>query len=115
MKKMFMAILLLCSIGLFQYCSSSKKAQKSLTVVSYEKDVAPIMQTSCAPCHFPPDGKKEALNTYDAVKTHYDDLIARVKLPHDNKDFMPFKSKKPPLSDTAINLLEQWKIQGMPQ
>jgi nitrate/TMAO reductase-like tetraheme cytochrome c subunit len=115
MRKFTIAILLLCCIGFFQYCSSSKKAKKSVTTVSYEKDIMPIIQANCTPCHFPPDGKKEPLNTYDAVKTHYDDMIARVKLPHDNEKFMPFKNKKPALSDTAINLLEEWKKQDMPQ
>ena len=115
MKKFSIAIFFLFSIGLLQYCTSSKKAKKTETVVSYEKDVVPIMQASCTPCHFPPGGKKAALNSYDSVKFYYDDLIARVKLPHDNEKFMPFKSKKPPLSDTAINVLEQWKKQDMPK
>jgi hypothetical protein len=115
MKKFSIAVFLLFSIGLLQYCSSSKKAKKSETVVSYEKDVVPILQASCTPCHFPPGGKKAALNTYDSVKFYYDDLIARVKLPSTNDKFMPFKSKKPALSDTAINVLEQWKKQDMPK
>jgi len=115
MKKFSIVIFFLFSIGLLQYCTSSKKAKKTETVVSYEKDVVPILQASCTPCHFPPGGKKAALNTYDSVKFYYNDLIARVKLPHDNEKFMPFKSKKPPLSDTAINVLEQWKKQDMPK
>ena len=42
-----------------------------------------------------------------------DDIIRRVKLPHDHPEFMPFKSKKEPLSDSLINVLVVWKEQGM--
>lgn len=100
-----------------QNCGSSKKAASVpvVTTVSYEKDIAPIMQNSCAPCHFPPGGNKKALNTYDDVKGQVDDVIARVKLPQDDMKFMPFKNKKPALTDSMITVLEQWKSQNMPQ
>jgi hypothetical protein len=101
-----------------QNCGPSKKATTTAPVAatfSYQKDIVPIMQTSCTPCHFPPDGRKEPLNSYDAVKNHVADVIERVKLPQDNMKFMPFKNKKPALSDSLINVLVQWKNQNMPQ
>ncbi len=115
MKKL--TTLLLCFFGIliFQNCSSSKKVNKSVVLVSYEKDLLPIMQASCTPCHFPPDGRKEPLNNYDAVKSHLPDIITRIKLPQTDNRFMPFKSKKPALSDSLINVFVQWQNQNMPQ
>jgi hypothetical protein len=115
MKKILILILSFCSLAIMQNCSSGKKASKSVVVVSFAKDVLPIMQASCTPCHFPPDGRKQPLNTYDAVKNNFTDIVARVKLPQNDDRFMPFKNKKPALSDSLINVLEQWQKQNMPQ
>ena len=114
MKKIFIVALGMCSLVFLQNCISGKKTTKAPAVVSFQKDVLPILQASCTPCHFPPDGRKEPLNTYDAVKGHFADVIARVKLPKDDPKFMPFKSKKPALSDSSVNVLEQWQKQNMP-
>lgn len=115
MKKTLIVIAGMVSLVVFQNCSSGKKASKSkVAVVSFEKDVLPIMQASCTPCHFPPDGKKAALNTYDAVKMHISDVIARVKVPVTDPKYMPFKSKKPALTTEQIGLLEEWQKQNMP-
>lgn len=113
MKKTLLVMLGIFSLFVFQNCSSSKKTAK-VPPVSYTKNVMPILQASCTPCHFPPDGKKEAFNTYDAVKGHIGDIIARVKLPKEDGKFMPFKSKKPALTETEIAVLEQWQKQNMP-
>jgi hypothetical protein len=114
MKKTLTVLLCVCSLALLQNCGSSKKATSKKMAVSFEKDVMPIMQASCTPCHFPPDGRKKPLNNYDAVKANIVDVIARVKLPHDAKGFMPWQSKKPPLTDSAINVLVEWQKQNMP-
>jgi hypothetical protein len=117
MKKALLVILGLCILIVMQNCSGSKKVNKSKepAVVSFEKDVMPIMQARCTPCHFPPDGRKKPLNTYDAVKADIGDIIARVKMAPTANGFMPWKNKKPALSDTMINVLEQWQKQNMPQ
>ncbi len=101
---------------IFQNCSTAKNTGKNAVepVVSFEKNVMPIMKASCTPCHFPPDGRKEPLNNYETVKGHIVDILARVKLPKDDAKFMPFKNKKPALSDSIINILEQWQKQNMP-
>ncbi|MFT3682038.1 MAG: hypothetical protein QM791_17315 [Ferruginibacter sp.] len=112
-------VIVLSATGLLlflQNCSQSKKAQTAaVATVSYEKDIMPIMQASCAPCHFPPGGRAEALNSYDAVKKHIGEVIERVKLPKEDIKFMPYKNKKPALSDSVINILVQWKDQNAPQ
>lgn len=111
MKRTIGITLLALSAIFFQNCGSSKKA--TTAPLSYEKDVVGIMKTSCSPCHFPPDGKKEALDSYEAVSKHIDEIIERVKLPQSDAKFMPFKLKKPALTDSAVNVLVKWKEQGM--
>ncbi|MEI9957682.1 MAG: hypothetical protein WDM90_15595 [Ferruginibacter sp.] len=116
MKKALIVTLCIATLVILQNCGSSKKINKvKEPVVSFEKDVMPILQARCTPCHFPPDGRKKPLNTYDAVKGNIADIIARVKLPKTDNGFMPWKGKKPALSDTMINVLEQWQKQNMPQ
>ena len=115
MKKMMIIMLGAGGLFILQNCSSSKNMAKKEVVVSFEKDVMPMLKVSCTPCHFPPDGRKEPLNTYDAVKKNFADILTRVKLPATDNKFMPFKSKKPALSDSAINVLVKWQAQGMPQ
>lgn len=114
MKKLLLVATLVAGTILFQQCSTSKKAAATAAEsVSFEKDIAGMMKTSCSPCHFPPDGKKEALDSYEAVSKHIDEVIERVKLPQTDIRFMPFKIKKPALSDSAIAVLVKWKEQGM--
>jgi hypothetical protein len=114
MKKITIVVFSLFSLAVLQNCSSSKKL-KAPPVVSFSKDVMPILQASCTPCHFPPEGRKEALNTYDAVKKNFADILTRVKLAPTDGKFMPWKSKKPALTDSMINVLAQWEKQSMPQ
>ena len=115
MKKIFIAFLGVCCIAFLQNCGSSKKATAKPTVVSFGKDVRPVMQASCTPCHFPTEGRKEPLNTYDAVKNHIAEIIVRIKLPQSDARFMPWKNKKPPLSDSLIHVFEEWQKQNMPE
>lgn len=83
--------------------------------LSFNKDILPIMQNSCTPCHFPPEGRKKPLENYAHVKENIKDIIARVKLPKDDSKFMPFKNKKPALNDSLIAVLEKWETQNMPE
>jgi hypothetical protein len=115
MKKIAIIFFGLCSIVLMQNCGNSNKISKTKMALSYGKDVMPILQSRCTPCHFPTEGRKEPLNTYDAVKNHIAEMIVRVKLSQTDNKFMPFKNKKPPLSDSLINILEEWQRQNMPE
>jgi hypothetical protein len=114
MRKLVIVFFAMVAIMLFQHCNSSKKTTTpAVMAVSFEKDVLPIIQASCTPCHFPPDGRKLPFNNYDAVKNQIAEVIERVKLPQTDNKFMPFKNKKPALTDSAINVLVNWKSQGM--
>lgn len=114
-------IFLLTSLLTLSYCTTSKTAMnardqnKKMPTYTYTTDIAPIMQARCTPCHFPDGGKKKFLDTHAAVTTHIDDILYRIQLPADSIRFMPFKSKKEPLSDSLIQVFIAWKRDGMPQ
>jgi hypothetical protein len=82
-------------------------------VISYAKDIAPFIKLSCAPCHFAPDGKKEPLDTYNALKENITTVVRHIKLPVEDPNYMPFKSKKPAISAENIAKLELWVKGGM--
>lgn len=112
MRKLFVLTLFL-SLVILPFCSISKKTTSSTEGISYKEDVAPIIADRCTPCHFPDKGKKKFLDTYGAVRNNFDDIIARVQMDPSEKEFMPFKSKKEPLSDSLIQVLVSWKESGM--
>jgi hypothetical protein len=115
MRKIFFLVLVLFSVVFFQNCKSGKNAYVAPKTLSYKKDITPILQTSCTPCHFPPEGNKAALNSYETVSVNIAEIIARVKLAHDDRKFMPFKNRKPALNDSLVNVLVTWQNQNMPQ
>ena len=111
MKKLFVLVLF-SSFMILPFCSVSKKTVTNENDISYERDVAPIIADRCSPCHFPDKGKKKFLDTYGAVKNNIDDIIGRIQLDPSKLEFMPFKSKKEPLSDSLIQVIVQWKEEG---
>ena len=97
-----------------QSTTASKPAEPAVPMVSYEKDIRPLMLGKCTPCHFPEAGKKKMFDTYAAVKTDVNEILRRVKLNPADVAFMPFKSKKPALTPDEIQLFDNWLKQGMP-
>lgn len=114
MKKTLTITALFLLAAAFQFCNSSKKATAA-AAPTFSNDIMPIMQASCTPCHFPPDGRKLPLNTLAAVKENIDHVLERVKLPKEDRRFMPMMNKKPALTAAQITILEQWKAAGMPE
>lgn len=101
-----------------QNCKTASPTSTSSPVVpvssvSYEKELKPIMVASCTPCHFPEKGKKKMLDTYEATKANIADIIARVQLAPSHEDFMPYLSKKTPLTAAEIKLFQDWAAGGM--
>lgn len=92
----------------------SAQTQESSSGVSYAANLQPIMLESCSPCHYPEKGKKELLDSYDATARFIDDIIYRIQLPADSTEFMPYKSKKMPLTLDQIQLFIDWRDAGMP-
>lgn len=110
MKKLTV-VLILAGVLFFQFCSPARKAQKEVPKITYEANVQPLITNNCSPCHLPPDGKKELLNTYTATKDHIDDIITRIQKNPNEKGFMPFKHAK--LPDSTIQVFVQWKNDGL--
>lgn len=110
-------LMVLSLIFFLANCGSSKKATSTgdADMVSYKTDIQPIMVRSCAPCHFPDEGKKELLDTYQKTALYAEDIIRRVELPVDHKEFMPFKSKKPHFTQEEVDMIKSWVAQGMPR
>lgn len=110
MKKV--VLFLLVALGaVFQFCSSSKKAQGAAAKVTYASNVQPIIQNSCSPCHIPPQGRATALHTFETAKAEADDIIARIQRNPGDKGFMPMRHPK--LSDSTISVFVKWKEDGL--
>jgi hypothetical protein len=112
MKKAYTLSLIAIAI-VFQYCATKQIASKPALVskVTYVSDVEPLLVKNCSPCHFPPTGKKEPLNTYLAVKTEIDEILESIKKNPGEKGFMPVKHDK--LSDSTIAVFDMWKAGGL--
>lgn len=79
--------------------------------LTFNANVKPLIMAKCSPCHIPGEGKKEPYVTAVAVKKDIDDIIHRIELHPGEKGFMPAKHDR--LSDTAINVFKQWKMDGL--
>ena len=100
----------------FQQCKSSQSATADTgPPVSYTADIKPVMERSCTPCHFPEKGKKEMLDTYEAVAEYINPILRRVQLDPEDEKYMPFKSKKPALTAEEIDTFKRWAAQGTPE
>jgi hypothetical protein len=101
---------------IFQCCKTPQQTTTTaapVVTVFYEKDIKPIMVASCTPCHFPEQGRKKMLDTYATTKDNIGEIIKRLELPVSDEAFMPFKSKKPPLTTAQVQLFKDWVKQGM--
>jgi hypothetical protein len=109
MKKIILG-LLVTGVAFFQFCTSTKKIADT-PKMNYTANIQPLVTMHCSPCHIPPQGNKEPLNTYEAAKKNIDESIRRIQLNPTDKGFMPFKHPK--LSDSTINVFVKWKEQGL--
>ncbi len=102
-----------------QFCKTTNVSTKKYDeikeepLISYNKDILPMMTQKCTPCHFPERGRKKMLDTYATTKMNIEDILYRVQLPENHEDFMPFKSKKEPLTEAEIKLMKKWVSTGM--
>lgn len=118
MKKLKITLLALPFLAILSNCNTTKKGTDYKAVekkISYKTDVEPIIANSCSPCHIPPQGRKEPLENYTNVKEHIAEILERVKLPQDNRKFMPPVNKKPALTEAEVALLVKWQEQNMPE
>ena len=89
---------------------------KDAIKVSYATDIAPIIEAKCTPCHFPAqNGSKDPLDSYETMKDHGKAALYRVTLSEEDPKFMPFKLKKPALTEDEITKLKAWIATGFPE
>jgi mono/diheme cytochrome c family protein len=116
MKQYSVLFLLVATVLVFSYCSSSKKATASkmeTPKMSYANSVQTIIVGNCSPCHIPEKGgRKKAYDNYANVKTDIDEIVRRMELDPHEKGFMPFK-KTEKLSDSTVAVFKQWKADGL--
>ncbi|WP_121353927.1 hypothetical protein [Flavisolibacter nicotianae] len=110
MKKIVLFVLV-ALVTVFQFCSSSKKAASDSSHITYARNVQPVIQANCSPCHNPPQGRAKPLNSYDAAKAHADEILVRIKKSPEEKGFMPMRHPK--LADSTIAVFEKWKETGL--
>jgi hypothetical protein len=121
MKKIYVTLFVVGDITVFTYCSSTKNTTASapktetkpvVKKISYQDNVMGILQANCAPCHFPDKGgNKKPLDSYTAVSSTADEILRRIQLAPTDRGFMP--NRKPKLSDSTINVIKQWKADGL--
>jgi hypothetical protein len=112
MRKVSFAIILCSTALFFQYCSSSKKAAAAMpAAVTFQANVMPVIQSSCAPCHIEGKGNKKPLDNFASASSVADDMIVRIQKNPGERGFMPMKHEK--LSDSAILVFVNWKKDGL--
>ena len=112
MRKILIPALFFATVVIFEFCSSSKKAQKNAAPsLTYTANVQSIVAASCSPCHIGAGAKQKRLDSYDAVKANIDDIVRRIQLNPTDKGFMPFRHPK--LSNSTIQVFTNWKNRGL--
>ncbi|MFC7347974.1 c-type cytochrome [Chryseobacterium zhengzhouense] len=76
-------------------------------VVTYNKDVKPIIETNCVSCHSP---GAQALTNYSQVKNNIDNIIDRISRPTGDPLKMPQGGS---LSPSQITIITKWKADGL--
>jgi hypothetical protein len=80
-------------------------------VVTYTKDVKPIVDNNCIVCHSPGGAASfQPWTSYDQVKGHIDDILDRIQRPAGDPLKMP---KGGALSQPQINIFIKWKADGL--
>lgn len=112
MKKLSVVLLLVTTMFVLQFCSSTKKAAiVEVPKITYAANIQPLVVANCSPCHIPPRGNKKPYDNYLAVKTDIDSITGRIQKNPNERGFMPFRHPK--LSDSTINVFVQWKKDGL--
>ena len=76
-------------------------------VVTYNKDVKPIIDANCASCHSP---GVQALSNYSQVKANIDNVINRISRANGDPLKMPQGGS---LSPSQITIITKWKADGL--
>lgn len=80
-------------------------------IITFDKDIKPLLAISCTPCHQPGGGRANTWDTYIKTKTFITGIIERVEKEPNNNGFMPKDGKK--MADPDIALLKKWIDDGL--
>ncbi|WP_111684477.1 c-type cytochrome [Winogradskyella tangerina] len=82
--------------------------------VTYNDDIAPIMQSSCVSCHGSPpvNGAPFALVNYNQVSQRAEGVLNRMSLQNGAPGAMPPSGRLP---QATIDLIAEWIDNGKPQ
>ena len=111
--KIILYVLLTFSAFLsFKSCNEKEKPQviSPADKVTYERDIKPILTTSCIPCHFQGGISPYKWDNYEAVKYKISLIIDRVNKDQGARKFMPKDGTK--LSPETIATLRKWVTDG---
>ena len=113
MKKIIFALPVLAVSLIFMNCHSSRKATASAPAASsFQKDLLPVIQQNCSPCHIPDKGgNKKAYDNFANVHSDIDEMIRRIELHPGERGFMPFRRQR--LEDSTIMVFKKWKQDGL--
>lgn len=115
MKKMLILSAAVIAVIVFANCSAPKKVAATPpepAKLNYAANVHTVITTYCTPCHIPSKGgNKKPYDNFANVKSDIDEIIRRVELTPGTRGFMPLR--QPKLSDSTINILKQWKQDGL--
>jgi len=113
MKILLYLILTFSALSFIKSCYTNEKSVATTPAdkVTFERDVRPIFEASCRPCHFTDGINPNKWDNYDAVKYKIYIIIERVNKEQGAPKFMPKDRNK--LSPEAIATLRKWVKDGM--
>ncbi len=112
-KSLFISTLLIAAvISCAPHISSSASPArvKPDAHAMYISDINPIIQAKCTPCHIPEKGGfKASFAGFDSAAKYINASVVRVQLKPEDPHFMPFRSKRPALTEQEINMFKTWQ------
>ena len=80
---------------------------------SFTKDLMPLIQMKCSPCHLPSKGGNKAnFETFAGAQKFGAAMVSRIEMEPGQRGFMPFKSPTK-LSAEEIAVFKKWVSDGM--
>jgi mono/diheme cytochrome c family protein len=108
MKTKLSLVFFFSAILAFNSCS---KDEAPIAKVTYNKDAKPIFVANCTPCHVSGGVNPNKWDDYTSAKNSIDVILDRINRDPSAAGIMPKVGTK--LPDATINILAQWKTDGL--
>lgn len=112
-KSLFISLVLIAAIISCAHHMSSSIAKAPLKVDAHAmfiSDINAIIQAKCTPCHIPEKGGfKASFAGFDSAAKYVNESVTRVQLKQEDPHFMPFRSKRPALTEEEIRMFKAWQ------